>query len=104
MSILSFQAMADITCYTSRMSKKIVIKDSSIAISKPFLKDDTRAVASLGSIRTKFLGQGYDKIAFYQGEKNIIHIENTGKFSEENDYLLIRSAKGHEMTYPLSCE
>ncbi|MBT5094565.1 MAG: hypothetical protein HOM21_10000, partial [Halobacteriovoraceae bacterium] len=58
---------------------------------------------SVSNIRTRFEGQGYTKIVKFEGQKHMIHIENKGSFSEVDDYLLIRSKKGHEMTYPLSC-
>lgn len=104
-SLFSTSALADITCYTPRMGRKIVIQDNSVAISKPFLgKSEERAVASVNSVRTKLIGHGFSKILFNGGAKHIVHINDANNFSEINDYLLIRSAEGHEMTYPLTCE
>lgn len=102
---MGHSAMAEIVCFTPRMSKKIVIKENGIAISKPLLDNlGERSVASLQAVRTKYMGTGFDKVAFHQGQKNVIHIENTNSFSEVDDYLLIRSVEGHEMIYPLTCQ
>lgn len=103
--LVSQAAMAKVTCYTPRMSKKIVIEDNRIAFSKPFLQArGLREVASTSAVRTKYLGKGFEKVVFNKGQKNIIHIEDAKNFSEIDDYLLVRSAEGHEMTYPLTCK
>ena len=97
--------LAKTTCYTPRMSKKIVITDKSVAISKPFLKElGERSVASTTSVRTKFMGTGFEKVIFNNGNKHTVHIEDKSNFSQVDDYLLIKSKEGHEMIYPLTCE
>lgn len=104
MSVMS-SALAKTTCYTPRMSKKIVITDKSVAISKPFLKElGERAVASTTSVRTKLVGSGFEKVIFSNGNKHTVHIEDKSNFSQVDDYLLIKSKEGHEMIYPLTCE
>lgn len=95
----------DLTCYTPRMARKVVIKANSVAISKPFMKEfGDRAVASTNSVRTKFTNLGYEKILFSNGEKHTIHIENLSDLNDVDDYLVVKNQKGHEVIYPLDCE
>ncbi|MEC7277642.1 MAG: hypothetical protein VXV96_15080 [Bdellovibrionota bacterium] len=93
-----------ITCQTPRGAKVLDIKSQSVAIKQPFRIDSTRAVASLNKVRTKILGNGFTKVLFHKGEKHIIHVSDKENFSNLDDYLIVRSAEGHEMTYPLECE
>ena len=104
-AFISMQAThAGITCYTPNLSKKLEISENTIAITKPYLAAADRALASISSIRTKFKANGFDKILYANGEKHTIHIEDQNSFSEINDYLVIRTSEGHEMTFPLTCE
>jgi len=95
---------ASITCTTPRESKVLVIKKESVSLSKPYLDESSRSVASTSVIRTKLLGKGFTKVLFVDGNKHTIHIEDQASFSDVNDYLVIRSKMGHEMTYPLNCQ
>jgi len=95
----------DLTCFTPRMAKKIVIKADSVAITKPYLKGiSDRAVASSNSVRTKFTRLGFEKIIFSDGHKHTIRIKDKTNLSDINDYLIIQNNKGHEVVYPLDCE
>jgi hypothetical protein len=102
--IVTVQAWASITCTTPRESKVLVIKKESISLSRPYLDQGNRGVASASSIRTKVKGNGFTKVLFINGDKHTIHVEDKKSFSEVNDYLVIRSRIGHEMTYPLNCQ
>ena len=103
--IFTLTSNASITCTTPHLSKKIVIKNNNVVISNPLLKEvSDRALASSSSIRTKILKNGFEKIVFIHGNKNVIHIENKNHFSDNDDYLLIKNKSGHEMIYPLLCE
>jgi hypothetical protein len=92
-----------ITCETPRGTKVLVIEDQKVSISQPFRIDQTRSVASVQGVRTKLEGTGFTKVMFHNGAKHIIHIEDRKSFSVVDDYLIIRSNEGHEMTYPLEC-
>ncbi len=102
--ILAPSALAGITCETPRGAKVLEIKERSVSVQHPFKVAAQRAVASSSNVRTKIQGDGYTKVLFHQGEKHIIHIEDKNSFSELDDYLIIRSKEGHEMTYPLHCK
>jgi hypothetical protein len=59
---------------------------------------------SLSSIRTKKKGKGFIKVVQFEGKSFSIHLNDLQKFDEINDYLSIRSKRGHEITYPLLCK
>lgn len=102
--LIAAPVWASITCTTPRESKVLVIKKGSISLSKPYFDESSRSVASTSSIRTKLIGKGFTKVLFVNGNKHTIHVEDKENFSELNDYLVIRSTVGHEMTYPLNCQ
>lgn len=103
---LTTQAMAaNIVCSSPRLKKALKISNSRIA----FLEEsqlDGRQVASsaIKGVRTRNTAKGFDKIVHYEGHKHTIHIEDKNEFNELNDYIVIKSREGHEITYPLSCE
>ena len=97
-------AQASIICSTPRMSKAFEIKDEKITFIESNSKESSRRIASINMIRTKYNGSGFTKILNFEGQKHTIHISDKNKFSELEDYLLIKSRKGHEMTYPLTCK
>ncbi|MAF79292.1 MAG: hypothetical protein CME63_04685 [Halobacteriovoraceae bacterium] len=103
--LTSTMAMAapQIICTTPRESKVVLIKDTSVALSTPEKLINQRTVASVSSVRTKLQGKGFTKIIFLDGIKHTIHIENQNDFSDVNDYMVMRSQEGHEITYPLTC-
>lgn len=97
-------ALAEITCSTPRGAKVFNINESSVTVQHPFKAAQQRAVASALQTRTKYQGKGFTKVLYHQGNKHILHVDNTKSFSELDDYVVIRSKEGHEMTYPLSCQ
>mgnify|MGYP000285967273 FL=1 len=90
-----------IECHTPRMKKSFVILNNKVA----FLEetDKGRMVASTKSLRTKKKKNGFTKILHYWGHRHEIHVKDVDKLSDLNDYLTIRTNKGHEITYPLTC-
>ena len=102
---ITSQALAapQIICTTPRESKVVLIKETSIALSTPEKLINQRTVASVSSVRTKIEGKGFTKIIFMNGIKHTIHIDDQAQFSDTNDYMVMRSNEGHEITYPLTC-
>lgn len=96
-------AAPQIICTTPRESKVVLIKESAVALSTPEKLINQRTVASVSSVRTKLEGKGFTKIIYLDGIKHTIHIENQNQFSDVNDYMVMRSQEGHEITYPLTC-
>ena len=103
LAVSNIFAAPQIICTTPRESKVVLIKDRSIAFSTPEKLINQRSVASVSSVRTKLEGSGFTKIIFLDGIKHTIHIESKDNFSDVNDYMVMRSQEGHEMTYPLTC-
>lgn len=102
-SASNIYAAPQIICTTPRESKVILIKETSVALSTPERLLNQRSVASISSVRTKREGKGFTKIIYLNGIKHTIHIENQKHFSDVNDYMVMRSQEGHEITYPLTC-
>lgn len=96
-------AAPQIICTTPRESKVILIKETSVALSTPEKLLNKRTVASVSSVRTKLQGKGFTKIIYLNGIKHTIHIDNKNHFSDLNDYMVLRSQEGHEITYPITC-
>lgn len=94
----------EIVCHTPREARIFSIKNNSIAFTKAILFESKREVASIASVRTKKTATGFTKVLFYKGNKHTIYINNTSNFSDVEDYLVVRSREGHEMTYPLNCK
>ena len=94
--------IGEIVCETPRGSKTITIKKTAVSLSTPFSLEG-RGLASMKGVRTKIHGTGFTKIWYHNGNKHTVFIEDASKFSEVDDYMVVRSQKGHEMTYPLKC-
>lgn len=96
---------AGIVCHTPRMNKifKISSEDQKITFFQEYELTNKRAIASIDSYE-KLTSTKITKITNFENQKHIIHIENTDQFSDANDYIIIKSAKGHEVTYPLLCK
>lgn len=102
--VLAFAAssFASITCHTPRLSKAFKIENQSIA----FYQNDVaqgRKLASKTSVTTRKSQNGFVKTMKFEGQDYMIHIQDKNNLSDINDYLVIKSREGHEMTYPLSC-
>ena len=91
-----------IVCETAYGEKSFHIEDERVVFSKENA-DSGRSISSIEMVRTEKRHKGFDKILNMNGNKHRIHIENPANLSDVNDYMVITSPKGHEMTYPLSC-
>lgn len=95
----------NITCFTpqSRQGFKLQKNSSGFTV-KILTSESNRLIASVRPERTKYHSNGLTKYIKFEGKNYTLHIENWNKFSEVDDYVAIRSAQGHEITYPLNCE
>lgn len=91
-----------IVCETAYGEKSFHIEDERVVFSKDTV-DSGRSISSIETVRTEKRHKGFDKILNLNGNKHRIHIDNPSELSDVNDYMVITSPKGHEMTYPLSC-
>jgi hypothetical protein len=86
-------AEANVVCHTPRLNKIFELKaDNNVTF---FHENDSslrRELASLVS-RNKVSDSG-----------DTIHINDMKKFSDVDDYIIIKAKSGHETTYPLLCE
>ena len=98
----SFNAMAAINCETAFKEKTFLIEDERIVFSKDS-HELGRSISSVDQVRTERRHKGFDKVLYKDGLKHRIHIDDANSFNEVEDYMVITSPKGHEMTYPLSC-
>jgi hypothetical protein len=96
------KAQASIHCETAFGEKSFVIENERVVFSKEHAEQG-RSISSIDHVRTEKRHKGFDKVLFKDGLKHRIHVDNAQEFSEVNDYIVITSPKGHEMTYPLSC-
>ena len=111
---LSIKALASIPsmeCETSRMTgKKVIVTSTNVTYVEEYMKQEAprREIASLETkitnVRTMFSGKGITKVLSFEGHKHTIHIEDVASPNQINDYLSIRSPRGHEIVYPLNCK
>lgn len=98
------QAAVTLECETAFGEKSFRIEDERIVFSQEMNETESgRSISSIEMVRTERRHKGFDKILQMQGLKHRIHIENPSHLSDLDDYMVITSPKGHEMTYPLSC-
>jgi hypothetical protein len=102
----SHAASGSIECKTSFGEKTFLIEDGRISFQKEDLSGNSRSISSVSgeSVRTQTKHLGFTKTLYIDGHKHKINIQNSQNFSDVNDYLSITSPKGHEMTYPLTCQ
>lgn len=103
----SAKASSDrIVCDIPRMERNLIIEKAKMVWVDPDLPAGHREIASIEGIavRTKSTDRGVEKIMMKNGEKYTVHIENVSNMNEADDYILIRSKEGHEMTYPILCQ
>ena len=98
----SAQAAVAINCETAFKEKTFLIEDERIVFSKDS-HELGRSISSVDQVRTERRHKGFDKVLYKDGLKHRIHIDDANSFNEVEDYMVITSPKGHEMTYPLSC-
>ena len=97
-----FTANAAIKCETAFGEKSFVIENEHVVFTKES-EEAGRSISSIEQVRTERRHKGFDKLLFKDGLKHRIHIDNADTYSDVDDYMVITSPKGHEMTYPLSC-
>ncbi|MCP4914333.1 MAG: hypothetical protein GY909_14565 [Oligoflexia bacterium] len=100
-SITTVASHPEVKCSTPRESTKVLLKVKSVTFESQ--EEAARDVASIQSVRTKYSRNGFTKVLFKGGNKYLFHVKNHKSFSELDDYLVIRSKSGHEITYPLNC-
>ena len=103
LAVFTFNAEASIYCHTPRMNKVFKVTDTKVTFYNEFESLPQREIASLHA-RKKQSESGITKIVDFENQKHTIHISNMNSFSDVNDYIIIRSRTGHEVTYPLTCE
>jgi len=95
------------TCSVERMGKSIKIEKNYVVMSDLNIESN-RQVASINEnkipSRTRFSGKSIEKIMYVSGEKYLLHINDINAYSEINDYLIIKSQKGHEMMFSVNCQ
>lgn len=94
---------ASVMCHTPRLNKIFELKDNKVTF---FHENDSSARRELASLvsRTKEADGGVTKFVNFENQKHTIHINNLKKFSDVDDYIIIKAKSGHETTYPLICE
>lgn len=102
--LISTSSFASIECHTPRMNKTFKIEDNRITFFNDQEVNGGREVASVAGVRTKRTAKGFTKILSFEGRKHTIHIDDSSKFSDVDDYMVVKNKRGHEMTYPLSCK
>jgi len=100
--VLWGQAQAAINCETAFGEKSFLIEDERVVFHQEN-HDLGRSISSVDHVRTERRHKGFDKVLYKDGLKHRIHIEHASSFNDADDYMVITSPKGHEMTYPLSC-
>ena len=103
LALLTFNTEASILCHTPRMNKIFEVSDKKVTFFNEFDSRAKRELASVSS-RTKSKELGVTKIVDFENQKHTIHISDMNNFSDVNDYIIIKSRTGHEVTYPLTCE
>ncbi len=99
----SVLAAPAVVCHSERMDKTFVINNNKVAMYKGEADESYRGIASTVQVRTRFTGSGFNKVMNYEGHKYTISVKNVKSFSPIEDYISIRSTRGHEITYPLEC-
>ena len=102
-TLLTFTTSASVLCHTPRMNKIFEVSDKKVTFFNEFDSKAKRELASVAS-RSKSNDMGVTKVVEFENQKHTIDIANMNSFSDVNDYIIIKSRTGHEVTYPLSCE
>ncbi len=101
-TLLTFNTEASILCHTPRMNKIFEVSDKKVTFFSEFDNQAKRELASVAS-RSKTSATGITKVVEFESQKHIIHIADESNFSDVNDYIIVKSRQGHEVTYPISC-
>lgn len=102
-SIKNVNPTKKVFCKTPRGKRQFTLTANKV-IFGPLKKVNNRKLASTAIIRESIESKGVNKIVLFEGHKYSIHIEDLKNFDQVNDYLIIRSKEGHEITYPIHCQ
>lgn len=104
LSISKSYGFESVTCFTPQERHEIKLTQDKLTVID-HTQPKARAIASSQqNVRTKFIGSSLTKIMNQSGHKHTIHIQDINQFNAFDDYLSIRSPKGHVMTFPLECK
>lgn len=99
-----FASEKPIVCNTHRGAKVFEIVGNRVSINLDSEAASQRFPASnFQNARHKVNAKGLTKIVFFEGQKHTVHIEDLNNLSALDDYVVISSKKGHQITYPLNC-
>lgn len=101
--IISFNTEASIICHTPRMNKIFEVNGKKITFFNEFSTQNKRELASIMA-KTKSNENGVTNTVNFENQKHVIYIADENALSDFNDYIIIKSRNGHEVTYPLTCE
>ncbi len=101
--LMSLNSGASVFCHTPRMNKIFEVSDKKITFFNEFENQAKREIASIIP-KSKSNASGITKLVDFENQRHIIHIGDMNNFSDVNDYIIIKSKTGHEVTYPLTCE
>lgn len=93
-----------IFCHTPQFFKSFLITKNKVVFLKKENDQSKREIASISSMRSRSTMSGFIKELNFEGDKYLINVSNVAKFSEVDDFMSVRSKKGHEMTYSISCQ
>ena len=104
----NLSVMASVTplhyvCQTPRESKVFEVTSSQIT----FYQDEIRphrSIASEAMVLTKRRGKSLTKTWRYEGQSYRVFMKDVQNPSEIDDFISIKTAKGHEITYPITCK
>ena len=103
LTLITFDTEASVLCHTPRLNKIFEVNDKKVTFFNEFDSRAKRQIASVPSC-TKNSEGGMTRVVDFENQKHIIHISDVNNFSDVNDYIIIKSRTGHEVTYPLTCE
>ena len=101
--LISFNTEASLICHTPRMNKIFEVSGKKVTFFNEFDSQNKRELASVMA-KTKSNDKGVTNTVSFENQKHIIHIADENALSDLNDYIIIKSRTGHEVTYPLTCE
>lgn len=97
---LAMATSSVIKCHSPRLNKSFVINGTLVEVQQ---QSSGRSLASLRAA-TRGSGGSMEKMMNMDGHKVIIHLENMDRPNPIDDYVILRNAKGHEITYPIECQ
>jgi formate-dependent nitrite reductase cytochrome c552 subunit len=95
-------AIKKIDCQTAFGEKQFTIESNSIAFHNS--EETGRSISSTLEAQTQKTHTGFRKTLYINGNKHMIHIADTSKMNDSDDFLAVTNPKGHKMTYPLTCQ